>query len=62
MIIYYSHAKNSVAGSIIPFSVLGFWDKTTMACAGAMPFRRDFPATIRDLGLSSQMEFSAWIS
>ena len=31
------------------WSVLGFWDKNTMACAGAMPFRRYFPATTRIL-------------
>ena len=30
-----------------PFSVLSFWDKITWICAGAMPGRRDFPATIR---------------
>ena len=25
-------------------NVLGFWDKNSMVCAGAMPYRRDFPA------------------
>ena len=41
------HAKNKFAGRIIPFSVLGFWDKNTGVCAGAMPYRRDFTATTR---------------
>ena len=40
-----SHAKNKIAGRFIPFSVLGFWDKNAGICAGAMPYRRDFPAT-----------------
>ena len=39
------HAKNKFAGRCIPFLVLGFWDKNTGICAGAMPYRRDFPAT-----------------
>ena len=30
---------------MIPFCVLGFWDKNTGIYAGAMPFRRDSPAT-----------------
>ena len=30
-----------------PFSVPGFWDKTTGICASAMPHRRDSPATTR---------------
>ena len=37
--------KNKIAGRLIPFLVLGFWDKNTGICAGAMPYRRDFPAT-----------------
>ena len=42
------HAKNTIAARFcIPFSVLGFWDKHAMICAGAMPHRRDFPATTR---------------
>ena len=39
------HAKNKFVGRIIPFVVLRFWDKNTGMCAGAMPYRRDFPAT-----------------
>ena len=27
------------------YFVLGFWDKNTGICAGAIPYRRDFPAT-----------------
>ena len=42
-----SHAKNKIAGSMIPFLVLGFWDTNTGICAGAMPYRRDFPTTSR---------------
>jgi hypothetical protein len=38
----YIHAKNKIAGRFILFSVLGFWDKNTGICAGAMPYRRDF--------------------
>ena len=34
-------AKNKIAGRLIPFLVLGFWDKHTGICAGAMPYRRD---------------------
>ena len=41
------HAKNKVVGRIMPFSVLGFWVKSTGICAGAMPYRRDFTATTR---------------
>ena len=37
--------KNKFVGRNIPFSVLDFWDKNTGICAGAMPYRRDFPAT-----------------
>ena len=33
---------------IAPYlSVLGFWDNNTGICAGAMPYRRDLPATTR---------------
>ena len=39
-----AHAKNKFAGRIIPFLVLGFWDKNTGIWAG-MPCHRDFPAT-----------------
>ena len=37
------------AGRMIPFSstVLSFWDKSTMECAGAMPFRQYFTATAK---------------
>ena len=42
-----SHVKNKIAGRIILFLVLGFWDKNTGIFAGAMPYRRDFPATTR---------------
>ena len=41
------HAKNKIAGRFIPFFVLGFGDKNTGICAGAMPYRRYFPATTR---------------
>ena len=41
------HAKNKIAGRMITFLVLGFWDKNTGTCAGAMPYRRDFPTTTR---------------
>ena len=41
------HAKNKVVARVIPFSVLGFWVKSTGMCAGAMPYRRDFTATTR---------------
>ena len=41
------HTKNKFVGRIIPFLVLGFWDKNTGICAGAMPYRRDFPTTTR---------------
>ena len=40
-----NHAKNKCSGRIIPLSVLGFWDKNTGICAGAIPYRWDFPAT-----------------
>ena len=42
-----SHANLSPTTRNLPFSVLGFWDKTTGICPGAMPYRRDFLATIR---------------
>ena len=42
-----AHAKNKIAGRMIPFLVLGFWDKSTGICASAMPYRRDFQATTR---------------
>ena len=35
-----THAKNEFAGRCIPFLVLGFWDKNTGICAGAMPNAR----------------------
>ena len=38
-------AKNKFVGRIIPFVVLGFWDKNTGICTGTMPYRWDFPAT-----------------
>ena len=41
------HAQNKIAASRIPFSVRGFWDKNTVMWAGAMPYRRYFPATTR---------------
>ena len=41
------HAKNKIAGRFILFLVLGFWDKNTGICAGAVQYRRDFPATTR---------------
>ena len=44
---YSSHANLSVTTQNCPFSVLGFWDKNTGICAGAMPYRRDFTATTR---------------
>ena len=42
-----SHANLSPTTRNGPFSVLGFWDKNTGICAGAMPYRRDFTATAR---------------
>ena len=60
-------AKNSIAGRMMTFSVLGFWDRITVACAGAMPFRRDLPATTNIQGFQARsrpllpgMEFVAW--
>ena len=41
------HAKNKISGRVIPLLVLGFWDKNTGICAGAMSYRRDFPVTTR---------------
>ena len=44
LIWYPVHAKNNIAGRIVPFLVLvvlGFWDKHTVVCPGAMPDRRD---------------------
>ena len=41
------HANLSPTTRNWPFSVLGFWDKNTWICAGAMPYRRDFTATTR---------------
>ena len=41
----YIHAENTFASRFIPFLVLGFWDENTGIYAGAMPYRRDFPAT-----------------
>ena len=45
--VFTSHAKNKIAGQIIPFLVPGLWDKNTMICAGTMPYHRDFLATTR---------------
>ena len=42
-----SHAKDNIPGRTIPFLVLYFCNKNTVGCAGAMPQRRDFPATTR---------------
>ena len=43
----YIHANNQFAGRCITFYVLSFWDTNTEygVCAGAMPYRRNFPAT-----------------
>ena len=41
----HGHAKNKIARRFILFLVLGFWDKNTGICAGAMPYRQDFPDT-----------------
>ena len=61
-----SQAENDNVGWIIAFSVLRFWDKNTMAWAGAMPFRWDFPATTRILSFEAPpafaLPFSAWFS
>ena len=35
-----AHAKNKIAGRIIPFLVLDSWDKSTYICAGAMTYRQ----------------------
>ena len=45
VITHCTHAKNNIAGRIIPFLVLGFWDTNTGVCTGAMPYRRDILAT-----------------
>ena len=34
----HNHAKNNSVGRMVLSLVPGFWDKHTMACAGAMPF------------------------
>ena len=39
------HANNTIIGRIITSLVPDLWDENTVECAGAMPFRRDFPAT-----------------
>ena len=44
--------NNKTEGRIIPFLAPGFWDKTRNA--GAMPRRRDFPATTRILSLQAK--------
>ena len=43
----YPRAKNKIAGGLIQFLVLGFWDKNTGICTSTMPYRRDFPASTR---------------
>ena len=49
------HAKNKSVGlPNDPVLVIGFWDKNTVACAGAMPYRRYFPATIRILSFQAK--------
>ena len=51
----HTHAENKIAGCrIIPFLVLGFWDKNIGICAGAMPYRRDFPDTTRILSFQAK--------
>ena len=41
-------------GRFIPFLVLGFWDKNTGLCAGAMPYiSPGFSGHYQDLGISS---------
>ena len=47
------HANLSVTTQNWPFSVLGFWDKNTGICAGAMPYRPGFSGPYQDLGISS---------
>ena len=41
------HVKNTIASRLILLLVLGFWDNNTVVCAGAIPYRRYFPATTR---------------
>ena len=48
-----NHANNNIAGRIIPFLVLGFWDKNAGIYAGAMPYRPVFFGHHQDLGMSS---------
>ena len=53
----YTHAQNNIeppSGLTINFLELNFWDKNTMACAVAMPFRRDLPATTRILSFQAK--------
>ena len=47
MLVPSTHAKNKSVARFIPFSLLGFWVKSTGICAGALPYRRDFTATTR---------------
>ena len=47
-----THVINKIAGRIIPFLALVFWDKTTVVCAGAMPYRGDLPGHYQDLSLT----------
>ena len=41
------HAKNKTAGRMILILVLGLWGKNTVICAGAKPYRWNFPAAAR---------------
>ena len=52
---------------MIPSLLLGFWDRNTVVCAGAIPYRKDFPATTRFKAFQAQkgmilpaMLFLAW--
>ena len=36
------------------FLVKGLWDKNTGICAGAKPYRRDFPSTTRILAVHAE--------
>ena len=45
------HAENKVVGRMIPFLVLGSWDKNTI-----MPYCRSFPAATGDLDMRFKLK------
>ena len=46
------HARNKIAGRVIPFLVLCFWDKNTGICAGHHAISPVFSGHYQDLGIS----------